>query len=197
MSFRKRNVGLSGSSRSESTPSSLEKHVQFPGTRPSPVDGRLTTSTGTASLDSLLAGHSALVLGSSVLIEENGTTDYAGALLRFFAAEGLLQGHHVHVVGMPEHWGRELPGAVAQTADKKEKHVENTEKMKIAWRYESLGQFGASTNARGGHTLPCSTARFNAISSMKGCKYALHLGLTSLCFTRAVATTDSLKSPRR
>ncbi|KAJ9626156.1 uncharacterized protein PV06_05115 [Exophiala oligosperma] len=148
MSFRKRNVGLSGSSRSESTPSSLEKHVQFPGTRPSPVDGRLTTSTGTASLDSLLAGHSALVLGSSVLIEENGTTDYAGALLRFFAAEGLLQGHHVHVVGMPEHWGRELPGAVAQTADKKEKHVENTEKMKIAWRYESLGQFGASTNAR-------------------------------------------------
>lgn len=169
MSFRKRNVGLSGSSRSETTPSSPEKHVQLPGTRPSPVDGRLTTSTGTASLDSLLAGHSGLAMGSSVLIEENGTTDYAGALLRFFAAEGLLQGHHVHVVGMPEHWGRELPGAVSQTADKKEKHVENTEKMKIAWRYESLGQFGAGTNARGGHTLPRSVARFNAISSMIVC----------------------------
>ncbi|KIW11809.1 hypothetical protein PV08_09081 [Exophiala spinifera] len=148
MSFRKRNVGLSGSSRLESTPSSPEKKAQLSGTRPSPADGRLTTSTGTASLDSLLAGHSALALGSSVLIEENGTTDYAGALLRFFAAEGLLQGHHVHVVGMPESWGRELPGAVSQTADKKEKQVENAEKMKIAWRYESLGQFGASTNAR-------------------------------------------------
>lgn len=165
MSFRKRNVGLTGSARTDGTPPTAPKErVPLPGVRPSPLDGRPTTSTGTASLDVLLAGHSGLALGSSILIEESGTTDYAGALLRFFAAEGLLQRHHVHVVGLPEHWGRELPGAVGES-EKKEKPTENKEKMKIAWRYESLGQFGGSTNTRGGRRRPCSIARpLNAIS---------------------------------
>lgn len=154
MSFRKRNVGLTGTTRSEGAPqTNLKERIQLPGVRPSPVDGRLTTSTGTASLDSLLAGHSGLPVGCSLLFEESGTTDYAGALLRFYAAEGLLQGHHVHVVGLPEHWGRELPGAVGDT-EKKATPAE-TEKMKIAWRYESLGQFGAGTAGRGGHIHPC------------------------------------------
>ncbi|KAJ9604446.1 Elongator subunit elp4 [Cladophialophora chaetospira] len=147
MSFRKRNIGLSGSARADvPTQSATRAQVQLPGVRPSPIDGRPTTSTGTASLDGLLAGHSGLALGCSLLIEESGTTDYAGALLRFYAAEGLLQGHHVHVVGLPEHWGRELPGVVAEP-EKKETPAEK-EKMKIAWRYESLGQFGTSTSSR-------------------------------------------------
>ena len=164
MSFRKRNVGLSGSGRSPVAQTAQQDHAQLSGCRPSAVDGRSVTSTGTASLDALLAGHSGLTLGCTLLIEESGTTDYAGALLRFFAAEGLLQDHHVHVIGMPEQWGRELPGAVGDS-DKKEKPAGSTEKMKIAWRYESLGQFGASTNARGGQILPCSKARPNAIDS--------------------------------
>ena len=164
MSFRKRNVGLSGSARSDAAPQALSKaHVQLPGVRPSPADGRPTTSTGTASLDALLAGHSGLALGRSILIEESGTTDYAGALLRFYAAEGLLQGHHVHVVGLPEHWGRELPGAIGES-EKKETPAE-TERMKIAWRYESLGQFGTSTLSRGGHCRPRSIARRHAIQN--------------------------------
>merc|ERR1712000_506494 len=79
--------------------------------------------------------------------EESGTTDYAGALLRFYAAEGLLQDHHVHVIGLPEYWSRELSAAVGES-DKKEKPTENADKMKIARRYESLGQFGASAVAR-------------------------------------------------
>lgn len=163
MSFRKRNVGLSGTAGSDAPPPLRSKEpVQVPGVRPSPIDGRLTTSTGTASFDTLLAGHSGLPLGCSVLVEESGTTDYAGALMRFYAAEGLQQDHHVHVVGMPEHWGRELPGVVGDS-EKTDKPVESTEKMKIAWRYEHLGQFGASTNARGGHILPNSIARPNAI----------------------------------
>lgn len=164
MSFRKRNVGLSGSGRSPVAQTAPHDQAQLSGCRPSAVDGRAVTSTGTASLDALLAGHSGLSLGCTLLIEESGTTDYAGALLRFFAAEGLLQDHHVHVIGMPEHWGRELPGAVGDS-DKKEKPAGSTEKMKIAWRYESLGQFGDSTNARGGQILPCSKARPNAIDS--------------------------------
>ncbi|KIW33611.1 uncharacterized protein PV07_00447 [Cladophialophora immunda] len=154
MSFRKRNVGLSGSTRpgGSAQPSSKDR-AQLPGVRASPVDGRPTTSTGTASLDALLAGHSGLALGSTILIEESGTTDYAGALLRFYAAEGLLQGHHVHVVALPEQWGRELPGVVGES-EKRETPAE-TEKMKIAWRYESLGQFGAGAPAR---ERPQSTA---------------------------------------
>ncbi|KIY03917.1 uncharacterized protein Z520_00609 [Fonsecaea multimorphosa CBS 102226] len=148
MSFRKRNVGLSGSTRSDEgsaqTNTSSKDRVQLPGVRPSPVDGRPTTSTGTASLDALLAGHSGLALGSTILIEESGTTDYAGALLRFYAAEGLVQGHHVHVVALPEQWGRELPGVVGESEKRETPAPLATEKMKIAWRYESLGQFGAS-----------------------------------------------------
>ncbi|EXJ76772.1 elongator complex protein 4 [Cladophialophora psammophila CBS 110553] len=149
MSFRKRNVGLSGSARSEGPAQTNSKdRIQLPGVRPSPVDGRPTTSTGTASLDALLAGHSGLVLGSTILIEESGTTDFAGALLRFYAAEGLLQGHHVHVLALPEQWGRELPGVFGES-EKKETTPAETERMKIAWRYESLGQFGAgATTAR-------------------------------------------------
>lgn len=164
MSFRKRNVGLTGSTRSEGVPQpGAKERIQLPGVRPSPVDGRPTTSTGTASLDALLAGHSGLALGCSILLEESGTTDYAGALLRFFAAEGLLQGHHVHVIGLPEHWGRELPGAVGES-EKKETPAE-TEKMKIAWRYESLGQFGTGPASRGGLRCPFSRARPNATHS--------------------------------
>ena len=90
-----------------------------------------------------------------MLIEENGTTDYAGALLRYYTAEGQVQGHQVHVLGVPEQWGRELPGLVEGNG--KEKQVAAaTEKMKIAWRYERLGQPGTGANTRGGLSTPCS-----------------------------------------
>lgn len=91
--------------------------------------------------------------------------------MRFFAAEGVLQGHKVFVVlgggaagGGGERWGRDLPGLAAgaqqteigkQENDggggdgaKKEEGAggerEEKEKMKIAWRYERLGEFGGS-----------------------------------------------------
>jgi elongator complex protein 4 len=149
MSFRKRNVGLSpGSSRNADTP--LKSVVTaLPGVRPSPLDGRPTTSTGTATLDGLLAGHAGLALGTSLLVEENGTTDYAGPLLRFYTAEGLAQGHHVHVVGPPEQWGRNLPGLAGSTEGGSSSAAQD--KMKIAWRYENLGQFGGEQASRGGH----------------------------------------------
>lgn len=120
------------------------------GARPSPLDGRLTTSTGTASLDQLLAGHSGMPLGTSLMIEENGTTDFGGTLLRYFAAEGLVQGHHVHVLGGDESWRRELPGLGSDSKDKSSK-AESADKMKIAWRYETLGNRPAPN--RGKHDL--------------------------------------------
>ncbi|KAL6884376.1 Elongator complex protein 4 [Trichoderma longibrachiatum] len=141
MSFRKRNtvIGISGAA-----PELQQKKVSIPGTRPSPHDGRLTTSTGTLSLDQLLAGHAGLPVGTSLLLEESGTTDFGGILLRYFAAEGLVQGHSVHVLGFGDHWRRELPGLAAEGRSKESKSSgASGSKMKIAWRYETLGSRAA------------------------------------------------------
>lgn len=151
MAFRKRNVALSrnpggpDAPNSPSAPIESPSSIPAPGVRPSPIDGRPTTSTGTPSLDGILAGHAGIPLGNSILIEESGTTDYAGALLRFYAAEGVVQGHKVHVVGMEEVWGRELPGISEERGEGKRREV--AERMKIAWRYEGLGQFESSRGA--------------------------------------------------
>ncbi|RDW80752.1 hypothetical protein BP5796_05450 [Coleophoma crateriformis] len=148
MAFRKRNVGIA---QPGSSPSSIEitEKKSIPGVRPSPLDGRPTTSTGTHSLDNLLAGHAGLVLGTSLLIEESGTTDFGGALLRYYAAEGILQGHQIHVFGMNEAWGRELPGlGSAESSRSAKKETAADDKMKIAWRYERLGEFGVGARDR-------------------------------------------------
>ena len=157
MAFRKRNVGLGSTNdriaHSTGPSSQVNEHapVILQGVRPSPLDGRLITSTGTQSLDDILAGHSGLALGNSLLIEENGTTDFASALLRYHAAEGIVQGHCVHVVGVGEQWGSNLPGVVGRSsigAEEDNTGAVDKEKMKIAWRYERLGDFGVGL--RGG-----------------------------------------------
>jgi elongator complex protein 4 len=141
MSFRKRNTVISTAQTGKAATQPATQRQLAPGLRPSPLDGRLTTSTGTSSLDHLLAGHVGLPLGTSLLIEEQQTTDFAGFLLRYYAAEGLVQGHHVHVLGYPEAWRYELPAPA--TADSKKKAAQavrpDEQKMKIAWRYEALG----------------------------------------------------------
>lgn len=130
----------------------------LPGLRPSPVDGRATTSTGTATLDNLLAGHAGLALGCSLIIEETGTTDFAGTLLRYFAAEGVVHGHQVHVIGVREQWARNLPGLVGGTDADEKVDRKMEDKMKIAWRYERLGEFGTGiAGSRGGH-FPCDSS---------------------------------------
>ncbi|CAI6273741.1 unnamed protein product [Periconia digitata] len=158
MSFRKRNIALTrtpqspSTSESTSTPSSPSSAAQqepqhpsapTPGVRPSPINGLPTTSTGTPSLDAILAGHAGLPLGTSLLLGETGTTDYAGALLRFYAAQGVVHGHCVHVVGVGSAWGRELPGiADGRGSEKGGSGGEKGGKMKIAYRYERLGVLG-------------------------------------------------------
>ena len=166
MSFRKRNVVVSdptskpnrdvASTGNFSSGARLNRDalnrddgpLAFPGVKPSPLDGRPITSTGTLSLDKLLGGHSGLALGNSILLEESETTDYSGTLLRYYAAEGVVQGHQVHVVGVGEQWGRDLPEALGTAGDDHEESSRTSkgEKMKIAWRYESLGNFGGGTS---------------------------------------------------
>ena len=146
MSFRKRNVVIGPSTTAKPLSS---QEIDLPaGTRPSPFDGRLTLSTGTSSLDQLIAGHAGLPVGTSLLIEEAGTTDFGGVVLRYFASEGLVQGHHVHVLGFGESWRRELPGlATDDKGNVSSMPVTSDDKMKIAWRYETLGN--RQTTGRG------------------------------------------------
>lgn len=141
MAFRKRNVAI-GRTPAQAT---LDAPVDStpPGVRPSPLTSHPVTSTGAPSLDGLLGGHAGLALGSSLLIEESGTTDFAGVLLKYYAAEGISQGHMLHVVGVGDGWIRELPGiAECKHREKTNKTAVDEEKMKIAWRYERLGQAG-------------------------------------------------------
>lgn len=164
MAFRKRNVGIgrqpASPAATTAAPSSTPVE-QLAGVRPSPLTSHPVTSTGAPSVDGLLGGHNGHALGSSLLIGEHDTTDFAGALLRYYAAEGILQGHMVHVVGMGEGWVRELPGladAKYQQRPELDKAADGTatqEKMKIAWRYERLGQAGER-----GAWLACDSSEF-------------------------------------
>lgn len=151
MSFKRRNVAIvpigapvgAQSSTSQITPVPVTHQpvTRAAGVRPSAVDGRLTMSTGTASLDETLAGHSGIPLGTSLLLQESTTTDFGGIVLRYFASEGLVQGHQVHAIGVPEAWKASLPGLAAKqdTSSKKAQPSQGSdERMKIAWRYESL-----------------------------------------------------------
>ncbi|KKA28321.1 hypothetical protein TD95_003026 [Thielaviopsis punctulata] len=149
MSFKRKNVAIvpigAPSSLPQSAPASVPVTHQpitlAAGVRPSAIDGRLTTSTGTASLDETLAGHSGIPLGTSLLLQESTTTDFGGVVLRYFASEGMVQGHQVHVVGVPEVWKTSLPGLAAKQESSSKKAQPNQgsdERMKIAWRYESL-----------------------------------------------------------
>jgi elongator complex protein 4 len=82
-------------------------------------------------------------------LEESGTTDFGGSLLRYYTSEGVVQGHQVHVLGMNEGWGRDLPGVSdVSVASGKSVSGEVGERMKIAWRYERLGEFGTGTRGK-------------------------------------------------
>ena len=141
MAFRKRNKAVDRSLTDSATQILTKDSAQ--GVRPSSLTSHPVTSTGTQSLDSLLGGYGGLALGCSLLVEESGTTDFAGALLRYYVAEGICHGHIVHVAGVGDGWVRGLPGTAEETSSgRKEKTAVDEEKMKIAWRYEKLGQTG-------------------------------------------------------
>ena len=163
MAFRKRNVAV-GRVPQESTPAERILKQSASGVRPSTLTSHPVTSTGALSLDSLLGGHGGLALGSSLLLEESGTTDFVGALLRYYASEGICHGHVLHVIGVGEGWVRELPGVVEErSSSRKENAKDSDEKMKIAWRYERLGQ----ASERGAWTPTKDLDTNNNTSTMK------------------------------
>jgi elongator complex protein 4 len=133
MAFRKRNIGIGRQPTPPASPITASAPTpidQLPGVRPSPLTSHPVTSTGAPSIDGLLGGQSGLALGSS------------------------LQGHVVHIVGVEEGWVRELPGLADARYLRKQEQEKATDtdkaaqdRMKIAWRYERLGQTGGDRGA--------------------------------------------------
>ncbi|WPG98869.1 Hypothetical protein R9X50_00166700 [Acrodontium crateriforme] len=163
MAFRKRNVAV-GLNQNPPGSNSAPTTIPSSGIRPSSLRSQPVTSTGTESLDDILGGHSGLSLGSSLLVEESGTTDFSGALLRYYAAEGILHGHVIHLVGPGQAWTdawiRELPGVVEEKSSRKAEPVAgDDEKMRIAWRYEKLGKAGERVLPNRSAALPANDLR--------------------------------------
>ncbi|KAK9371434.1 Elongator complex protein 4 [Lipomyces kononenkoae] len=155
MSFRKRNTPILStrtpptSSRSPSTQSKPAGRSQF--VRPSTLlPSYLTHSTGTASLDKLML-HGGQPLGTSLLVLEDGATDFASVIARCYASQGVANSDVVVAVGTHPRWGVELPAPAAAAAavvehgkiDKKSPPLMSSsdphanKDLKIAWRYKN------------------------------------------------------------
>lgn len=119
---------------------SVEAVVKHPGVRPSSITSQATVSTGSADLDKIL-GHQGLPLGSSFLIEENGTTDFASVLMKSFASQGIVHNRldpkssntHIIVLSSNNNWGKELPGVCKGSSRdiKKNRIIENEKKVSV------------------------------------------------------------------
>lgn len=93
-------------------------------------------STGTSTLDALLSPGGGLPVSSSLLIEEDGTGNYSGVILRQYIAQGVVQGNKVWIGGIGQQWWRGVPGlSKEEQAKSSDASKELEEKMKIAWRY--------------------------------------------------------------
>ncbi|KAL1924596.1 uncharacterized protein VTP21DRAFT_4250 [Calcarisporiella thermophila] len=114
------------------------------GTRLSPHNAQLLTSTGVPSLDDILGG--GLPIGTLLLIKQDKYTGYGNLLLKYFLAQGMVNGHHVATVTeKSEEILASLPGLATKEGDRVE-DKEKEEKMSIAWRYERMKKFETSVS---------------------------------------------------
>lgn len=150
-----------------SSPSSAAPAPYLPVIRPSTV---FTTtpciSLGSSDLDRVV-GHSGIPLGSVLLLEEDGNTDFCSRIVKCFLSEGVVQNriaeldnrqmNHCVAIGMPPNWSAEMPGLdMGSSRERKKKEVRSQQEqisvsnvntqndMKIAWRY------GLNNNNKGG-----------------------------------------------
>ncbi|CDO53337.1 similar to Saccharomyces cerevisiae YPL101W ELP4 Subunit of hexameric RecA-like ATPase Elp456 Elongator subcomplex [Geotrichum candidum] len=131
----------SGPLQKPSSKPPVKDRLQHIAIRPSIHSAVSTISTGSNGLDDILQ-HGGLPLGSVLLVEESGNTDFASILLRSFAALGI---HHnrtglseqssnpfdskVIAVGVEDFWGAELPGNyVGSSKDQKKLKIKEDEK---------------------------------------------------------------------
>lgn len=147
-------VGRGGGENKDADSNGSDVLSKNPAIRPSSATSQPTVSTGCPDLDKILV-HQGLPLGSSLIIEESGTTDFTAVLMRAFAAQAVMHNRidkqtvhsHAIVVGMPNSWAKELPGEYKGSSreQKKQRVAANESKvsvdnmaekdLKIAWRY--------------------------------------------------------------
>ncbi|TID30826.1 hypothetical protein CANINC_000591 [Pichia inconspicua] len=129
---------------------------KHPGVKPSIVLSNVyCVSTGSKDIDTVLV-HGGLPVNQTLLIEEDGSTDFSGVLVKNYVSEGIVQNrrggkvvNHCIVVGMDASFGNELSDVYAgNSKERKKKLVQENEgklsvsnitnsanDLKIAWRY--------------------------------------------------------------
>ncbi|KAM4720996.1 elongator complex protein 4 isoform 2-T2 [Rhinophrynus dorsalis] len=145
------NRGVSGRENATGMETSFKRKVRgklpaISGTRPSLHNGQLLVSSGVPSLDHILGG--GLAVGSLLLIEEDKYNTYSHLLLKYFLAEGVVNGHEVFVASASDDPTKILQGLPAPLNDEIPKHErtkeapgsaeDSPEMMKIAWRYQNM-----------------------------------------------------------
>lgn len=133
-----------------------ESTFKHPGVKPSIVLSNVyCVSTGSKDIDTVLV-HGGLPVNQTLLIEEDGSTDFSGVLVKNYVSEGIVQNrrtgkvvNHCIVIGMDASFGNELPDVYAgNSKERKKKLVQENEgklsvsnitnsnnDLKIAWRY--------------------------------------------------------------
>lgn len=117
------------------------------GTKTSPAfSPLLLTSCGIPSLDDVLGG--GIQLGTSLtVLNPDPHSAHTDLLQKYFIAQGLLSGHNVHVFDVDS---RDLvdscmwcpaSSSTAKALTDDEGAGEDNDKVKIAWRYESMQRF--------------------------------------------------------
>ena len=133
-----------------------EDIFKHPGLKPSIALSNINcVSTGTKDIDTILI-HGGLPVNCSLLVEEDGSTDFGGVLMKKYVSEGIVQNrktgkfvNHCIVVGMENTYGNELPDIYAGSSkERKKKLVQEQEgkisvsnvnagnDLRIAWRYK-------------------------------------------------------------
>nr|CAG4647274.1 EOG090X0ALT [Megafenestra aurita] len=139
--------------------SSFQKRVKpstssIAGTKISSTNGTLHVSSGIPSLDNICDG--GFPMGSLSLIEEDIYGSYAKIITKYFLAEGALNKNYLFAASLNENPSDILNNLPSPTSsDVQEKRpIENTEELKIAWRYENLSL--GDSNERTGNIFDLS-----------------------------------------
>ncbi|XP_039746261.1 elongator complex protein 4 [Pararge aegeria] len=116
-------------------------------------------SSGIPSLDFIIGG--GLSAGSVFLVEEDVLGSYGRVLSKYFLAEGVVCKHDLYVISAdesPEDIVKELPQPCIVPTNEKTSNQGSSAEMKIAWRYEGLGQVESSfgSNTKFGHHFDLS-----------------------------------------
>lgn len=122
------------------------KVTSIPGTRLSLTSPQLLTSTGISSLDILIGD--GLPVGTLFLIQEDRTGIYAKTLLKYFMAEGVVNGHSLYIVSQdcdPESFIKNLPAVIEEEEPQHTLKNEMEDQLVIAWRYKDLGAKNPTT----------------------------------------------------